>query len=109
MPSDGNFVCNGLIGPDQQPHPALAEVKYNYQNVGFQALDAAAGRFRIVNRFYFTDLSKYRISYAIVNGRKTVKQGLLPLHLAPQDSIEVTLPVDRIPYRAGRSIWSISR
>ena len=102
MPSDGNFVCNGLIGPDQQPHPALAEVKYNYQNVGFQALDAAAGRFRIVNRFYFTDLSKYRISYAIVNGRKTVKQGLLPLHLAPQDSIEVTLPVDRIPYRAGQ-------
>ncbi len=27
MPSDGNFCCNGLVGPDRKPHPAMAEGK----------------------------------------------------------------------------------
>ena len=27
-PSDGNFLCNGLVNPDRSPHPAMAEVKY---------------------------------------------------------------------------------
>ena len=32
-PSDGNFCCNGLVGPDRTPHPALDEVKKVYQYV----------------------------------------------------------------------------
>ena len=35
-PSDGNFLCNGLVNPDRGPHPAMAEVKYVHQNVGFE-------------------------------------------------------------------------
>ena len=35
-PSDGNFLCNGLVNPDRSPHPAMAEVKYVHQNVGFK-------------------------------------------------------------------------
>ena len=45
-PSDGNFLCNGLVNPDRGPHPAMAEVKYVHQNVGFEAVDAAAGIFK---------------------------------------------------------------
>jgi len=46
------FLCNGLVNPDRGPHPAMAEVKYVHQNVGFEAIDAASGKFRITNRFY---------------------------------------------------------
>ena len=53
MPSDGNFCCNGLVGPDRKPHPAMAEVKYAHQNVAFRAVDAAAGKYQVVNRFLF--------------------------------------------------------
>lgn len=33
-PSDGNFLCNGIVAPDRTPHPAMTEVKYAHQNVG---------------------------------------------------------------------------
>ena len=46
-------------------HPAMAEVKYVHQNVGFEAVDAAAGIFKITNRFYFTNLKKYQIHYNV--------------------------------------------
>ena len=49
-PSDGNFLCNGLINPDRNPHPAMAEVKYVYQDVNVTATDLASGKFSIFNR-----------------------------------------------------------
>ena len=33
-PSDGNFLCNGLVNPDRGPHPAMAEDVYKRQDVG---------------------------------------------------------------------------
>ena len=45
-PSDGNFLCNGIVAPDRTPHPAMTEVKYAHQNVGFEAIDPAAGNSR---------------------------------------------------------------
>lgn len=93
QPSDGNFVANGLIGSDQEPHPGIVEVKYNYQNVGFEAVDVAKGEIKITNRFYFTNLNKYRIKYRIVTDSKVVKEANLPLSLAPQESQVVTVLV----------------
>jgi beta-galactosidase len=91
-PSDGNFLCNGLVNPDRRPHPAMAEVKYAYQNFGFEAVDAFKGIFRITNRFYFTASDAYDIHYAVMSNGKTVRSGLLPLRIAPQASQEATLP-----------------
>ena len=62
-PSDGNFLCNGIVAPDRTPHPAMTEVKYAHQNVGFEAIDPAAGKFLVKNRFYFTNLKKFYCSY----------------------------------------------
>ena len=61
-PSDGNFLCNGIVNPDRTPHPAMAEVKYAHQNIGFEAIDLANGLFRVTNRFYFTNLKKYMVA-----------------------------------------------
>lgn len=93
MPSDGNFVADGLIGPDQVPHPAMNEVKYNHQNVGFRAVDINKGMVEITNRFYFTDLSKYQIKYKLLKNEKVIKEEILPLDLAPQAKKVVTLPI----------------
>lgn len=101
MPSDGNFLCNGIIGPDQVPHPAIAEVKYNYQNVSFAAEDADKGEFTVTNRFYFTDLDKYAVKYAITADGATVARGLLPLSIAPQQSARVHVPVERVKRHDG--------
>lgn len=95
-PSDANFLANGIVGADQKPHPAMSEVKYVYQNVGFEAVDLAKGRVKITNRFYFTDLSDYRVRYEVCRNGKPVRTGVLKLGLAPQESEVVTLPVDRL-------------
>ena len=73
MPSDGNFLCNGIVSPDRTPHPAMEEVKYAHQNVGFEAVDVAKGIFKVTNRFYFTSLKDYMISYTIKANNKIIK------------------------------------
>lgn len=93
MPSDGNFLCNGIVGPDRTPHPAMAEVKYAHQNVGFEATDLANGKIKVTNRFYFTGLKDYTIRYAIRANGKTLRDGRLTLDLAPQASQEISVPV----------------
>ena len=100
-PSDNNFLCNGLVGPDQVPHPAMAEVKYNYQNVSFSSEDPDSGIFTVTNRFYFTDLKDYRIRYSISCDGVVVKRGTLPLQLAPQASAQVSVPVGGVKRTAG--------
>ncbi len=100
-PSDGNFLCNGLVNPDRSPHPAMQEVKYVHQNVGFEALDARAGRFRITNRFYFTNLRQYRLRYTVSANGKTLRSKTFTLDLEPQASVEYTVPIDGLRAEAG--------
>lgn len=101
MPSDGNFLCNGIVGPDRTPHPAMAEVKYAHQNVGFEATDLAKGKIKVTNRFYFTGLKNYAIRYAIRANGKTLRDGRLTLDLAPQASQEISVPVEGLKPQTG--------
>lgn len=90
-PSDGNFLCNGLINPDRDPHPSLMEVKYTHQNFGFEAVDLEKGIFKVTNRFYFTSSDNYSFTYKILADGKVVKTGKLSVSLAPQESKEITI------------------
>lgn len=91
MPSDGNFLINGLVAPDRTPHPHLYEVAYMHQNVEIKAVDLAAGKFDIFNRFYFSNLDKYRLEYEVVAGKKVLAKGSLSLDVAPQSNREFTV------------------
>lgn len=101
LPSDGNFVADGVVGPDQKPHPAMAEVKYTHQNIGFEAEDLSKGRIKITNRFYFTNLSDYLVEYQIKANHRVVAKAILPLSLAPQESQIITLPVNKLRAESG--------
>mgnify|MGYP000228912864 CR=1 FL=1 len=79
----------------------MAEVKYVHQNVGFEAVDAAAGIFKITNRFYFTNLKKYQIHYNVLANGKTIKGGKVSLDIAPQASKEFTVPVNGLKAQPG--------
>lgn len=101
MPSDGNFVADGVIGPDQVPHPAMSEIKYNHQNIGFRAVDISKGQIEITNRFYFTNLSKYKVKYKILKNDKIIKESILALNIAPQEKEVISLPVSTLKPEAG--------
>lgn len=100
-PSDGNFLCNGIVNPDRTPHPAMAEVKYAHQNIGFEAIDLANGLFRVTNRFYFTNLKKYMVHYSVTANNKVVRSGKVSLDIEPQASKEFTVPVGNLKPQAG--------
>ncbi|MCD8310809.1 MAG: DUF4981 domain-containing protein [Prevotellaceae bacterium] len=100
-PSDGNFLINGIVNPDRVPHPAMAEVKYVYQNVAFKPVDLSAGTFHITNRFYFTNLNKYRLQYSVTAGDKVVRSGMATLDIAPQQTGTFTVPVYGLKARPG--------
>lgn len=101
MPSDGNFCCNGIVSADRTPHPAMSEVKYAHQNVGFEAIDAATGKFRVTNRFYFTNLKKYMITYTVKENNKVIRTHKVSLDIEPQGSQEVNVNVDGLKPKTG--------
>ena len=107
-PSDGNFLCNGIVAPDRTPHPAMTEVKYAHQNVGFEAIDPAAGKFLVKNRFYFTNLKKYMISYTVKANGKTIKGGKVSLDIEPQSSKELDINLNGLKPKAGTEYFSNS-
>ena len=100
-PSDGNFNCNGLVNPDRTPHPAMAEGKYAHQNIAFEPVDLTNGRILVKNRFYFTNIKKYKISYNIAANGKIIKSGKTSLDIDPQGSKEFTVPVNGLKANPG--------
>lgn len=104
MPSDGNFVCNGVVGPDREPHPGLAEVKYVYQDVVFSSKNPVGGRFQIFNRFYFKDLSEYEVRYSILADGKVMRKGRLSFDTPAQQGENFVVKLPKMRKRKGYHI-----
>lgn len=94
-PSDGNFLCNGLVSPDRTPKPGITEVKKMHQYVWFRPVDLAKGKFEVVNRHDFTDLSKYVVKYTVAANDRVVRQGTLTGldGLKPGESKVIAVPL----------------
>ena len=101
MPSDGNFCCNGIVSPDRTLHPAMSEVKYAHQYVGFEPVDLSKGVFKVQNRYYFTNLKKYMITYQVKANDKVIRNGKVSLDIAPQESQELTVNVNGLEPKVG--------
>lgn len=101
MPSDGNFCCNGIVSPDRTLHPAMNEVKYAHQYVGFEPVDLSKGIFKVQNRYYFTNLKKYMITYQVKANDKVIRNGKVSLDIAPQESQELTVNVNGLEPKVG--------
>lgn len=101
MPSDGNFVCDGLLNADRTPTPAMAEVKYTHQNFVFEAEDLASGKFKVTNRFYFAAADNYLFTYRVMANGKKVAEKTFSLDLAPQTSEIIDVPVGQFKPQPG--------
>lgn len=79
----------------------MAEVKYVHQNVGFEVIDPHKGEFRITNRFYFTNLSRYRLVYYVKENEKVLRKGTLSVELEPQGTTVVRVPLHGLWAKVG--------
>jgi beta-galactosidase len=102
VPSDGNFMCNGLVFPDRQIHPGYMEVKKVYQYVKFIQTDLSALTFELLNKYDFYDLSGTGIDYEVTADGKILYEGKLPAFtLAPKEKRSLAIPVQKIGMAPG--------
>jgi beta-galactosidase len=95
LPSDGNFLNNGLLNPNREPHPHAYEVKKVYQPIRFHENDIAKGLIDVENRFDFIKLSTFDLAWTITVDGEVFKQGqqaFPEINAGEKHTIKVALP-----------------
>ena len=97
-PSDNNFNCNGIIGPDRQQNPHAYEVAYQYQNIWakgpYNPEDLAKDKvIEVFNENFFRNLNNYKFVWELMVDGKPVQQGeSADLNVEPQSSKAYKIP-----------------
>ena len=95
-PSDNNFNCNGIIGPDRQLNPHAYEVAYQYQNIWAKMVNAETGEVSVHNENFFRDLSNYALAWSLEeDGVETQNGTIADLDVAAQQTKNFTIPYDK--------------
>jgi len=90
LPTDGNFLNNGLVDPYRNPHPHLLEVKKVYEPVQFNYL--GNGVVEVENKKFFEDFSNRTISWKLLaDGIKVFERKDIELNVLPQKKKKLKL------------------
>ena len=94
-PSDNNFNCNGIIGPDRQLNPHAYEVAYQYQNIWAKMVNAEKGEVSVYNENFFRNLSNYALAWSLIeDGVETQNGTIADIEVAAQQTKNFTIPYD---------------
>ncbi|MEO6651861.1 MAG: glycoside hydrolase family 2 TIM barrel-domain containing protein [Ilumatobacteraceae bacterium] len=100
-PHDGNFVADGLMSADLEPHPAMHEVAWVHRPV---TVTATRGGLRIENRQSFAGLGALKARWELFVGGEITRRGSLRVPpVEPHGSVTIGLPVER-PERASTDV-----
>jgi len=94
-PSDNNFNCNGIIGPDRQLNPHAYEVAYQYQSIWAKAQGklAETKTIEVYNENFFRSLEGYKLVWQLMADGKQEGQGKIQnLDVAPQQTKTYQIP-----------------
>jgi len=91
-PHDGNFVADGLMSSDLQPHPAMREVAWVYRPVTVEA-GRRNGTLRVSNRQSFVGLDAFEARWSLLVDGTEMRSGRWRLPaVAPHSSVDVPWP-----------------
>jgi beta-galactosidase len=91
LPTDGNFLNNGLVDPYRNPHPHLSEVKKVYEPVQFNYL--GNGVIEIENKNFFTNLLDKSLQLKLlVDGKETLLAEGIELNIESQSKATMHFP-----------------
>jgi len=84
LPTDGNFLNNGLVDPYRNPHPHLYEVKKVYQPVKIE-WNKQSGSIRLTNKNIFTSLTDVKLKWIFLEDGYRIRQGTVEnIKIQPQ-------------------------
>ncbi|WNR46087.1 glycoside hydrolase family 2 TIM barrel-domain containing protein [Paenibacillus roseipurpureus] len=93
LPNDGNFCIDGLVSPDRKPHTGLLELKQVIAPVRTKEINLLKGKFLLMNRYDFSDLSQISLYWKIESQGELLEQGWLSeLHVQAQSAAEIHIP-----------------
>ena len=91
MPNDGNFVADGLVGADLDPHPALAELAWCHRPV---AISGSLDGLVVSNRQSFRVLAGLSTEWQLLVDGEVVRKGRLHVPaVAPGTTATLPFPV----------------
>jgi len=100
LPTDGNFLNNGLVDPYRNPHPHLFEVKKVYQPAEFR-WDPDGSMLIMKNKNVFAPFDQMSLKWSLLENGKEVQQGSFDqLHMGPGESRDFR--INPIPFVPGR-------
>jgi len=94
-PNDEDYCNNGLTTPDRRMTAKLIELKKVYQYIKVRPIDIKQGKIEIENKYDFTNLSGYTISWEELENGKVIKSGKLPsVAINPDQKVTLNIPLD---------------
>ena len=94
LPTDGNFLNNGLVDPYRNPHPHLSEVKKVYEPVQFNYL--GNGVIEIMNKNFFADFSDKTLEWRLLkNGKDSITATGIKININPQE--KKSFKIEKLP------------
>lgn len=89
---NSEFCADGLLFADKTPHPALFEVKKDYQYIKARPLDIEKGIFEIQNNYSFSDLSNFLLNFSVSENGKEIQNGIiLDININPGEKRKIKI------------------
>ncbi len=87
------FCANGIIGADRKPHPQIAQVKKGYQYIRTEEFDLKMGKFKVRNKYMFTDVSAFKCKWELKAEGEVIDSGELDkFECEPLTETFITIP-----------------
>ena len=101
LPTDGNFLNNGLVNPFRKAHPHLFEVKKVYEPFSFSSINIQRGQFELENKNFFESTKGHDIVWELrEDGLVILDKNIGERIVGPQESS----PFDQWRCKQARSI-----
>ncbi len=106
LPTDGNFLNNGLVSPFREPHPHLMEVKKVYAPIKFNAIDVTNGQFEIFNKNFFKTLDDLHVNWLLrEDGLEVAKGSLGKMEVAPRKKVSFRIDFNKFQLEEGKEYF----
>ncbi len=92
LPTDGNFLNNGLVDPYRNPHPHLNEVKKVYQPIKFE-WNNGTKTLSLLNKNYFAKIGDVRLKWTLLKDGYSIQMDSAQFESEPQKTFEMILPL----------------
>ena len=96
MPTDGNFLNNGLVDPDRNPHPHLSEVKKVYQPISISNFKKHHDSVSVdlANKYDFNTTQGLNLVWYVQQDGANIQQGQMPLPVIAAGAFQpISMPI----------------